>query len=482
MRAGLLSRVIRIGLQRYRNWTFEFQATLVAAAVLIGGMAAIGGLVGKRLEEGIMQSAASETVLNMDNFIKPLVQDIAHQMTLPKAAQEALTAVLLGRTLGRNVAAIKIWSPSGTIVYSNRPEIIGRTYPMFRNLQQAFDGRVIAEFDDLTDDENEFERSLGEALLEIYAPLRETSTNRIIAVAEFYEIRDSLRIQLRNVRLQTWAVIGSLTIAMIAALSGIMVKHKRQALEKRVAELSRLLAENQELQSRIRNAHHRMTEINEMFLRRVSAELHDAPAQLIGFALLRLDALRPLQDLRADPLLQQDYGRANGGRDEVEIIRNALAESLNEIRNISAGLAPPELVDVSLSEALELAAFRHAERTGAEVDCRIERLPERVDPSLKMSLYRFAQEGLNNAFRHAGGRGQALHARCDDGLLEVTISDDGTDRTESSQRTGSAGLGLAGLRGRIESIGGAFDFHSQPGSGARLTARFNLAKVELINA
>ena len=183
MRAGLLPGMIRVGHQRYRNWTFEFQATLVAAVILICGMAAMGGLVGNRLEEGFMQSAASETVLNMDNFIKPLVQDIARQTTLPKAAQEALSAVLLGKTLGRNVAAIKIWSPSGTIVYSNRPEIVGRTYPMFRNLQQAFDGRVIAEFDDLADDENEFERSLGTALLEIYAPLRETSTNRIIAVA-----------------------------------------------------------------------------------------------------------------------------------------------------------------------------------------------------------------------------------------------------------------------------------------------------------
>src|SRR5207342_3687696 len=131
---------------------------------------------------------------------------------------------------------------------------------------------------------------------------------------------------------------------MIAALSGIMVKHKRQALEKRVAELSRLLAENQELQSRIHNAHHRMTEINELFLRRVSAELHDAPAQLIGFALLRLDALRPLQC--------QHYRQPEEATNELETIRNALAEALNEVRHISAGLAPPELADLSLVQAL----------------------------------------------------------------------------------------------------------------------------------
>src|SRR5207342_1673538 len=147
---------------------------------------------------------------------------------------------------------------------------------------------------------------------------------------------------------------------MIAALSGIMVKHKRQALEKRVAELSRLLAENQELQSRIHNAHHRMTEINEMFLRRVSAELHDAPAQLIGFALLRLDALRPVQKVQAP-----------GPFSELETIRSALADSLDEIRNISAGLAAPEVEDLSLAEALRTAATRHSERTGTGVQCEI---------------------------------------------------------------------------------------------------------------
>jgi signal transduction histidine kinase len=269
---------------------------------------------------------------------------------------------------------------------------------------------------------------------------------------------------------------------MIAALSGIMVKQKRQALEKRVAELSRLLAENQGLQNRIRNAHRRTTEINELFLRRVSAELHDAPAQLIGFALLRLDALRPQPDGRtgAHPRLQQD--RTNGGRDEVETIRSALAESLSEIRNISAGLAPPELADVSLAEALEIAASRHAERTGTPVDCRIGRLPERVDPCLKISLYRLAQEGLNNAFRHAGGRGQELIASCEDELLEVVISDDGPARDAGGQRSCSSGLGIAVLRARIESLGGALDFHSQPGRGARLTARFNLAKMEFVHA
>ncbi|MEA2847716.1 MAG: hypothetical protein QOG78_2997, partial [Rhodospirillaceae bacterium] len=267
MKAGRLTLAAAMTHAKQRCCSFAFQPTIIASVLLACGMAVIGAWVGTRMEDGVLQRAASDAVLNMDNFIKPLVQDLARGPYLPEAAQEALSAVLTGKTLGRNVAAIKIWSPLGTISYSNRPELIGRTYPVFNNLRQALNGQVVAEFDDLSDPENEYERTLGAALLEIYAPVRQTGTNQIIAVAEFYEIRNHLQTELRNMRLQTWAVMGSLTVMMIALLSAIMIKQKRQVLEKRVVELSRLLAKNNELQNKIRNAQHRMAEINELFLR-----------------------------------------------------------------------------------------------------------------------------------------------------------------------------------------------------------------------
>jgi signal transduction histidine kinase len=481
MKTGPLTWAVAVTHARHRCRALVFQPAIVAAVVLACGMAVIGAWVGSRMEDGVLQRVASETVLNMDSVIKPLVQDLAQGPTLPETVREALSAVLTGNALGREVAAIKIWSPLGTVLYSNRREIIGRTYPIFNNLRQALNGEVVAEFDDLSAPENEYERSLGAALLEIYAPVRESGTNRIIAVAEFYEVRDELQIQLRKMRLQTWTVMGSLTIAMIASLSGIMIKQKRHALEKRVAELSRLLAENNELQIKVRNAQHRMAEINELFLRRVSAELHDAPAQLIGFALLRLDALRPSQE-RSLLTDHQANERQPPAPSEFETIRNALTESLSEIRTISAGLAPPELADVSLAGALEMAANRHANRTGTTVFCDIARLPDDVDPSLKICLYRFTQEGLNNSLRHAGGRGQVVRAYCEDGLLEVAISDDGAASNDAREPSGLGGLGLKGLRGRVESLGGVFEFQSQPGHGMRLAAIFNLARVELLHA
>jgi signal transduction histidine kinase len=164
--------------------------------------------------------------------------------------------------------------------------------------------------------------------------------------------------------------------------------------------------------------------------------------------------------------------------DDVETIRSALVESLNEIRTISSGLAPPELAALTLGETLQMAAARHIGRTGTNVDCDLRCLPDEVDPSLKICLYRFAQEGLNNAFRHAGGRGQSIYARCRDRLLIVVVSDSGAASDRIRQPSSSGRLGLIGLRGRIESLGGDFEFQSEPGQGTRVSARFNLSRLE----
>jgi signal transduction histidine kinase len=480
MKAGLIGRVIEVLHSRQRNFALEFQPAIAAFAIFACGMAAIGAWAGNRMADGVLQRAATETVLNMDSFIKPLVQDLAHEPTLSPAAQEALTTIIVGKALGRDVVAIKIWSPEGTIAYCNRPDLTGKTFPIFDNLRQAVTGKVVAEFDDLDDDENEYERSFGAPLLEIYAPIRESGSNRIIAVAEFYEIHGNLQTELWTTRLHAWTVVGLSTIAIIACLSYIMIKQKRQMLEKRVVELQCLLTENEALQCRIREAHYRMAEINELFLRRVSAELHDAPAQLIGFALLRLDALGPPHDT-INMSERNPAGLQPAKQNDLETIRLALSEALNEIRSISAGLAPPELADLSVAQALKMAAASHAKRTGTMVECDITELPVGLDPTLKVCLYRFMQEGLNNAFRHASGRGQVIRARCDDGVLEATIFNDEAT-SDCVKSSSNFGLGLRGLRGRIEALGGVFEFQSQPGQRTRLMARFNLARMEFHRA
>ena len=90
------------------------------------------------------------------------------------------------------------------------------------------------------------------------------------------------------------------------------------------------------------------------------------------------------------------------------------------------------------------------------------RLPE-LGTSEKISIYRFVQEGLNNAWRHGKGRNQAVKAGVKSGRLIVEVMDGGPGFEPGR----SEGLGLAGLRERIESIGGQFETLSGP-QGTRL--------------
>ena len=187
-------------------------------------------------------------------------------------------------------------------------------------------------------------------------------------------------------------------------------------------------------------------EINDLVLRRVGVELHDGPAQLISLALLRLDGLQPE---RAVP---------NGHTpcSDLERIRGALQEALAEIRCMAAGLTLPELDRVPPADVLRLAVRGHERRTATSVACEMDGLPEQLPAAIKSCLYRFAQEALNNAYRHAGGRGQTVCARYRRGIIEVEVADAGPGFEPGSGNVGGR-LGLLGMRERVTSLGGTLE-------------------------
>jgi len=165
-------------------------------------------------------------------------------------------------------------------------------------------------------------------VLEIYAPVRETGTNRIIALAETYQVIPTLSDALEGARLGNWIVVALVTFAMIG-LQFIIVRNgsrtiqrQRAALSDRVAELSRLLRENTVLRQRAADANRRVTEMNERYLRQVGADLHDGPVQLLAMAVLRLDSLSAV-------LKELDKAAAEEANEDISVIREALVDSLN---------------------------------------------------------------------------------------------------------------------------------------------------------
>ena len=453
--------------KRWSDLSLAGQFTIAALAVLGCGMTFFGAWVSDRIEKGVVQNTAAGAALYINSFVEPHLRELSRQPNLSSSSIEMLDRLLKDAPLRLKVLEIKIWLPDGSITYSSRRELIGRRYPISRALKRAFNGEVVGEYDDLEDDENELERKLGVPLFEIYSPIRALASGRVIAVAEFYEDASNFHKDLRWARLQSWYAVALVTLLMLSILFSIVrkgswtIQSQQQALRARIGELSRLLRQNEELRRRIDDSVRSSVETNDLMLRRVGSELHDGPAQLISLALLRLDALRPSPAGRAS---LEDFGR----------IHSALSDSLAEIRNISAGLALPELGVVSPADAIRIAVRNHEKRTGTEVKCSVDELPE-LPIGVKAGLYRVTQEGLNNAFRHAGGAGQMVSASQCNGTIQLEIADSGLGFDVESVLLGTRGLGLKGMRDRVATLGGHVDIQSAAGQGTRLTARFEIA-------
>ncbi len=273
-----------------------------------------------------------------------------------------------------------------------------------------------------------------------------------------------------NGRLSAWFATG-LLVALAAGVGTWLARRtltqieaQEQALAAARAEQARLTALNTELRGQIDQAHRRGAEINERSLRRIGADLHDGPAQLLGLVLLKLDELTPHLPATSDG------GRP--GHETLELIRRATSEALDEIRNTARGLVLPDIEQVTLAAALELAIRSHEKRTHTSVDAGIGLLPAHVPLPVTISLFRFVQEGLNNAFRHAGGRGQSLKATYEDDVITVEVADSGPGFDATNLEARKDRLGLAGLRQRLQSLGGTLEICSILGQGTRLVAQF----------
>jgi signal transduction histidine kinase len=455
-------------MRRFQALSTSVKFAVIASLVIGLGMSALGFWVSSRIEAGVVHHTAGTLALYVESLIEPHRAELVRGSQLSAPAIAALDRTLKGGDAATRVVGAKIWSPDGRVLYSTWREQIGRTYPVTPELRRAFDGHIEAELDAVDEDENEFERKLNKSLFEVYVPVRTPGGAKVEAVAEVYELADTLMADIRIARLQSAVIFGVLGLAMVASLSGFVSRASRvitaqqDALEARVVQLSQLLEHNRDLQKRVVEASQMCVETGEQTLNRVSAELHDGPAQLISLALLRLDDVASTSP--------DDPSRGK--------VRASLSEALREIRQISAGLALPELERATLVEALDLAIATHERRTGTVVETSYgQDLPRQLPAHVVTCLYRVVQESLANAYRHAGGAGQRVAVDCSTGFLILSVSDRGPGFDVDSRRADTNKLGITGMRHRIEALGGELSVVSRPGEGTTLTARLPTAAL-----
>lgn len=455
------------------------QFLLLSFLILLSGMLIIGIWVGQQIETGVVNRTAAVTALYVDSFIAPHLQELARTDQLDTTHLETLGSLLTGTPLGQRIVAFKVWGPDGRILYSTNPALIGRKFPISAELALAFAGEVHAEISSLSEPENEFEREQWPRLIETYAPVRVNGASTIIAVSEFYQTTDELEREVRAAQLRSWLVVGAATLAMYLLLAGLVGRASRTILVQqsdlrdKVTQLTELLTQNEQLHDRVRRAAARTTALNERFLRRVSADLHDGPGQDMGLALLRIEAVA---DVCAACPVAVAKGRTVS--DDFRTVQSALKSALADLRAISAGLRLPEIKRLSPVEIIERAARDYERKTGVAVTLTMNGVHPEAPLPVKITLYRLLQESLANGFRHAGRVGQWVTVTGSEGQLAIEVADSGKG-FDPQVVTADSHLGLAGMRERVEILGGTFEIVSAPGEGTVVRAQLPLTVPEV---
>lgn len=438
--------------------TLSTRFVIVSAVVILTTMLHLGAWMDGRIRTGSVEAAANAAARYMELTLQDHLQSLETEPALSAEARAAIHKVMRDSSLGRPILELKIWRADKTLAYSANHRSDPEVAAPKSQLLTALSGKVAGKFeDDMAGDAAET------PVFEVYVPIRSRQTQKIIGVTEFYEDATSIHRDFTIARQQSWIVIGSLTLGMIAVLFGIvhrgslLILRQANSLEAQLSEKSRLLQQNQSLQTRLIEAQQETHDHSDQFLRRIGADLHDGPAQLLSVALLRLNELEPNARHADNPPEEID--------ESLFTIRSAMFNALQDIRNISTGLSLPQLDDLTVAQTIMRAVADHQRLTKTSVSVDIGELPLDAPLAIRTCIYRCIQEGLSNAFRHGGAINQAVDVSVDGERIKVCVSDKGAGFETANFTAREGALGLAGLRHRVESLGGTFKVIAAPGNG-----------------
>jgi signal transduction histidine kinase len=225
-----------------------------------------------------------------------------------------------------------------------------------------------------------------------------------------------------------------------------------------LATAARLAASNARLQADVRTqldelraSRRRLVDAGDEERRRLERRLHDTVQR-------RLTELADaLERTRTDP--------ARAGR--IRGVEEQLSRTLDELRDLAAGLDPGGMAQGTLADALASLVARSP--VPVELTVTSARLPEEI----ATAAYFVCSEALANVVKYASASRVAVSVSARRGRLVVEVGDDGVGGAVIG-----GGTGLRGLADRVEALGGTLRLESPPGGGTRVTAELPLAGGE----
>jgi signal transduction histidine kinase len=223
--------------------------------------------------------------------------------------------------------------------------------------------------------------------------------------------------------------------------------------------LSAVMAESRRAQELLRRTTASLIQAQEQERHRIARELHDDLGQALALTKVTLDELI--------------FDELTPGPDEsLKIALTDLSHQISTISNtareISHGLYPTQLEYLGLPGALKRLCDELGKRKNISIHLTIGNLPDQLQPSISLSLYRIAQETVHNIITHSQAKNVKVELGANDTRISLRIIDDGIGFDPSHE---AGGLGLESMRERVRVMGGFINISSFPSSGTRIEVR-----------
>lgn len=354
------------------------------------------------------------------------------------AAIAAMDRTVRERVLNERVVRVKIWSPAGTILYSDEPRLIGSHFALDPDdLKTLRTGEVTTDLSDPTRPEDRFERGSGQ-LLEVYLRIYTPSQQALL-------LEECIRYETVTERSRR------LLLGLLPSMLGSLVLLELGLLPL-VWQLARRVRDGQRERQRLVQ---RAVGASDAARRRIAADLHDSAVQELAAVSYSLAATgRQLGSAGHAAAAEALDGAARTTRLSVRQLRTLLVE-----------IYPPDFHLDGLAPALRDLLATVSER-GLRTELNMPPALQ-VDQEAERLIYRAAQEALRNVLAHAQATRAEVSVAVVGSAAVLIVRDDGQGlppRWDGSHEP-ARHFGLRLLRDLADEAGGRLDVSSEKGQG-----------------
>jgi signal transduction histidine kinase len=195
---------------------------------------------------------------------------------------------------------------------------------------------------------------------------------------------------------------------------------------------------------------------------RIARELHAGAGQPLAGIKLNLEMLDDCAAVLPE-----------AGREALARLQTLAEQALEQVRAVSHNLHPPDWQGLTTGDALRYLVQSSGLMSRLKVEIDIQPLPVEPSHTVKIALYRCAQECISNVARHSGATRFALFLMAAGTMLELRLEDNGRGFPREPAPHGR-GIGLQAMREHTAALGGTCDISSMA-DGVRIRVQLPLA-------